>query len=525
MKMKMKLKKKTKGGKAMNPTDVFRKEQRQKELFRNKLVRDKVREVGILKKDPEQIKEQIRKLDMSKAEGALDKARKHKKRQLEDTLQMVVKKRKEHEEKMKEQGKPTTSVMFSHLPQQRRTGEEDARSRNLTPQDSVYYHPTLNPTGAPPHGKPPMYKSSIGPGIPLDGVFSIGAVSSSNTESEDALVTAPPPPPLPINGSSPGSTLPLPPPPPLPPNPPVPTTGLAFPPPPPGPPPNERVSVRPPLPPPPPLSQSSQLPPPGLTGSETGSNILSSSDQTFSDHKVSTVTFIPPPPPGLPPKPVSNGSDGGPLNTNTSSSNLQDANFSTTVTPPLLPQHHQPALLSNLQPDLLHPGVLHFPPLPPDMCPPPGPPPHGMLVHLGVPRLPYARPPPMTRPPLPPGPAPNFQDGHAMSRPYVPQKPSYVKAAAPTVVKRPLAQHTPELTSMVPASVRVKRESVATIKPKPNTLTATTLGFTPRTITTYAAPVKPASATNTSAPSKPQSIDASYSAFLEDMKALGALDG
>lgn len=29
-------------------------------------------------------------------------------------------------------------------------------------QDSVYYHPTLNPTGAPPPGKPPMYKSSIG---------------------------------------------------------------------------------------------------------------------------------------------------------------------------------------------------------------------------------------------------------------------------------------------------------------------------------------------------------------------------
>jgi vacuolar-type H+-ATPase subunit H len=65
-----------------------------------------------LKKDPEQIKDQIRKLDMSKAEGALDKARKHKKRQLEDTLKMVVKKRKEYDEKKKEQGEATTSVMF-----------------------------------------------------------------------------------------------------------------------------------------------------------------------------------------------------------------------------------------------------------------------------------------------------------------------------------------------------------------------------------------------------------------------------
>ena len=33
-------------------------------------------------------------------------------------------------------------------------------------------------------------------------------------------------------------------------------------------------------------------------------------------------------------------------------------------------------------------------------------------------------------------------------------KPSYVKSAAATVVKRPLAQHTPELTSMVsPSSI------------------------------------------------------------------------
>lgn len=166
--------------------------------------------------------------------------------------------------------------------------------------------------------------------------------------------------------------------------------------------------------------------------------------------QVSTVTSIPPPPPGLPPKLVSNGSDGGPSNSNPSNSNLQDANFSMMVAPPPLPQHHQPALLSNLQPDLLHPGMLHFPPPPPDM-PPPGLP-HGMVGQLGVPRPPYGSPPgapPMMRPPLPPGPPPYFEDGQAMSRPYVPQKPSYVKSAAPTVVKRPLAQHTPELTSMV----------------------------------------------------------------------------
>ncbi|KAL0911425.1 hypothetical protein M5K25_019565 [Dendrobium thyrsiflorum] len=84
----------TKGGKVMNPTDAYRKELRKKELKRNKKERKKVREVGILKKDPESIREQIEKLEVMKADGALDKARKHKKRQLEDTLNLVMKKRK-----------------------------------------------------------------------------------------------------------------------------------------------------------------------------------------------------------------------------------------------------------------------------------------------------------------------------------------------------------------------------------------------------------------------------------------------
>jgi len=78
----------------MNPTDAYRKELRKRELKRNKKERKKVREVGILKKDPNTIKEQIDKLEMMKADGALDKARKHKKRQLEDTLNLVLKKRR-----------------------------------------------------------------------------------------------------------------------------------------------------------------------------------------------------------------------------------------------------------------------------------------------------------------------------------------------------------------------------------------------------------------------------------------------
>ncbi|CAI9754614.1 unnamed protein product [Fraxinus pennsylvanica] len=170
----------TKGGKTMNPTDAYRKELRKRELKRNKKERKKVREVGILKKDPETLKDQIQKLEAMKADGALDKARKHKKRQLEDTLNLVIKKRKEYENKLKEKGE--APVMFSHLgPVQRRTtAEEEERVKHPRPEDSVYYHPTLNPSGAPPPGKPPMFKSSIALLDEASGKGILGPARQSN---------------------------------------------------------------------------------------------------------------------------------------------------------------------------------------------------------------------------------------------------------------------------------------------------------------------------------------------------------
>ncbi|ONM52120.1 proline-rich family protein [Zea mays] len=266
----------TKGGKAMNPTDAFRKEQRKKELKRNKKERKKVRDVGILKKDPEAIWEQIEKLEKMKADGALDKARKHKKRQLEDTYNLIVKKRKEYEQKMKEKGEQP--IMFSHLapPKRRPTGDEDGRA-NPKPEDSVYYHPTLNPSGAPPPGKPPMYKSSIGPRIPPPSSSSTGA-SSSMSESEAGPTTLPPPPPpppLPDTSESidpPAPPFPLPPLPPLPPPPPKPNSDAALPGlplPPPGPPLRESVSGHTVLPPPLPPSQRSSNPPPASSANES----------------------------------------------------------------------------------------------------------------------------------------------------------------------------------------------------------------------------------------------------------------
>ncbi|CAM8984234.1 unnamed protein product [Rhodiola kirilowii] len=519
----------TKGGKVMNPTDAYRKEQRKKEIKRNKKERKKVREVGILKKDPESLREQIEKLEMMKADGALDKARKHKKRQLEDTLNLVIKKRKEYSEKLKEKGE--APVMFSHLgPPKRLTTaeEEEERMRHPKPEDSVYYHPTLNPTGAPPPGKPPMFKSSIGPRIPLSEA-SVGEASTSNADTDDLAAIPPPPPPLPLPNSSDlesgggpviPMSLPLPPPPPMPPRPPMSDVGgntlPAPPPPPPASLPKEQGVVGPPLP-------SVQPPPPGTALSERDSTQTIKLDTPTAAAPSQAASMAPPPPPGLPMK--SNQSEGaGSISNVNEMPGTQDISKMIPPPPPPRPQLIPgPPMYPNVHPDMLLPGMGHFPPPPPPLGMLPGqvlPPGMVMPIMQRPPYGPPPGPPPMMRPPLPPGPPPPFQDyDHDMMRMPAPQKPSYIKSAASTVVKRPLAQHTPELTSMIPASVRVRRET-ATPKPRPKASGAAATTVVHSVATSFAKPTPRPSSTL-----KSQSVDDSYSAFLEDMKALGALDG
>lgn len=116
--------------------------------------------------------------------------------------------------------------------------------------------------------------------------------------------------------------------------------------------------------------------------------------------------------------------------------------------------------------EVLPPGIQRLPPPPP----PPGfrpplpgptlPPPRLLPSGLPLPGPPALRPPTVVpplsaaRPPmmLPPGPpmmaASNPIDFNLLEDARG-SKASFVKSAAPTVVKRPLAQHTPELTSMV----------------------------------------------------------------------------
>ncbi|KAK9114035.1 hypothetical protein Syun_020832 [Stephania yunnanensis] len=484
----------TKGGKVMNPTDAYRKELRKKELKRNKKERKKVREVGILKKDPETIKEQIEKLEMMKADGALDKARKHKKRQLEDTLNLVMKKRKEYEEKLREKGE--TPVMFSHLgpPRRRTTAEEEERVKHPKPEDSVYYHPTLNPTGAPPPGKPPMYKSSIGPRIPLSAASSSGA-SSSKLESEEAA-SLPPPPPLPLSESSEldsssasalPSYLPLPPPPPMPPMPPTNQGTLLppppLPPPPPGPPPREQATVSAPLPPPLMLQRPSQPPPPSTAAIEREKGQIPSSEDAIAKQSDQVPVTLPPPPPPPPGLPVNQQSEGAPSKVEPNvTSGIEDG--SNLVLPPPPPQPprqalpmHRPGLIPNLQLDVLPPGILRLPPPPPPPGPPlsgPGIPGHPTVPGMAVPPVhrppfgPPPGPPPMMRPLLPPGPFSGREDVEQMvlCEIWHPQKYRMVSSWAPFTPKAPLAFYYTELCLLIPLWVSL-RENMASVHAMP----------------------------------------------------------
>lgn len=174
-------------------------------------------------------------------------------------------------------------------------------------------------------------------------------------------------------------------------------------------------------------------------------------------------TSLPPQPPpiGMPPK-LSDSQPEGSSSESEAKTPLDPKDL-LKMAPPPPPLRQQPQIPgagigSGLQPDILPPGIHRFPPPPPaDMRPPfsslgiPGQPVHPGLMTPLLPRPPFGPPlahPSMMRPPLPPGPPPIPQDDF-IARQAVPPKPSYIKSAASTVVKRPLAQHTPELTAMV----------------------------------------------------------------------------
>jgi len=81
---------KTKNGRSLNPADAFRKQQRQKEIKKNKIQKQKVRTLILQTKTSSKIQDQINEITRLEQGGDNDKKHKAKKKILQDTLAKVL---------------------------------------------------------------------------------------------------------------------------------------------------------------------------------------------------------------------------------------------------------------------------------------------------------------------------------------------------------------------------------------------------------------------------------------------------
>ncbi|KAK9813176.1 hypothetical protein WJX72_010156 [[Myrmecia] bisecta] len=442
---------KKKGGRDMNPADAFRKTQRAKEIQRNKKERKFQREAYSLKSNPDAIKEELKAVLDAEEDGKVSQTLRLKKRALQGAYDTAVKKKKEEEVK----AKLGNDYAFH--------SEHGHGAPDRPPQESVYFHPTLNPLAIPPAGKPQRYRGSADVlALPAAGLHDPAAHNPA------ASLPVPKPPPLPA-GPAPGQLLPPPPgappvPPGLPPQP-----GSAPLPPPPGPPPGSSGTV---LPPP-------EGPPP--TAAEEASNRLAGTSEEEAGPSPGSQAALPPPagpPPGM-------------------------------MFPPRLPPPMGPPP-GMMRPPGMHPGM-H--PLPPPAMPPPG-----------FPR-------PLAPPPGPPPGMGPQKDGRT------------IISGATTVVRMPKAQNDKSVTSMVPASLRIRREAAPTTTMRPRVLSGLAaaktpvvgpgFGLAPKLAPKAAAPSmapapgpKPAvPAVAAAADGGGTAMDRKYQDFLSEMAGLGALEG
>eukprot|EP01116_Phalansterium_solitarium_P013609 TRINITY_DN31002_c0_g1_i1.p1 TRINITY_DN31002_c0_g1~~TRINITY_DN31002_c0_g1_i1.p1 ORF type:complete len:441 (-),score=92.24 TRINITY_DN31002_c0_g1_i1:235-1557(-) len=184
-------------GRILNPTDAYRKQQRKKELKKNKVTRSKVREASIKSKDADAIRQQIAQLEELEKGGDADKRIKSRKKQLNELLQKVLNRKDDDEDNDEEPDRPPNKEEYERLMNAKlgkaKTAtevESENQSKFPNPQDSIYYHPTLNPFGVPPPGAPKLYRPDAMP-MPMDGIVPTGPPIPA------ALPPAPPPAPVP----------------------------------------------------------------------------------------------------------------------------------------------------------------------------------------------------------------------------------------------------------------------------------------------------------------------------------------
>ncbi|KAE8888432.1 hypothetical protein PF005_g9605 [Phytophthora fragariae] len=148
--------------KSLNPMEAFRREQKKKELKKQRLERHKDNQTKLSAMDPQELRAELQNLERQVASNPTDGPTRKRKQELEDTLRAVVKKQKmaEKERKKQKDAPPPPPMSIAEMAQAN-------RERFQNPENSIYYHPTLNPFGAPPPGKPQVYRN--GPAGPPRG--------------------------------------------------------------------------------------------------------------------------------------------------------------------------------------------------------------------------------------------------------------------------------------------------------------------------------------------------------------------
>ncbi|KAK9908252.1 hypothetical protein WJX75_004876 [Coccomyxa subellipsoidea] len=186
---------KKKGSRDMNPADAYRKEQRAKEIARNKKERKFQRDASKMKSNPEALKEELKEVLELEEEGKLNLTIKLKKRALQGAYDLALKKKKEEAHRAVQAATvPVFANEYGHgVPEQR-------------PENSVYYHPTLNPGGVPPPGKAQRYRTDPfsepgGPAVPVPAAPPLpagpapGRLAGGPPSTSGALPPPPGPPP------------------------------------------------------------------------------------------------------------------------------------------------------------------------------------------------------------------------------------------------------------------------------------------------------------------------------------------
>jgi hypothetical protein len=182
----------------LNPTDKFRKDQRKKELKKNKEKRAAVRDNGLLRKDITQIHAQIQKINnVEEKTGKLDKGTKVKKRKLETQMHEVIKRKKDLEGSVptRDEYEKAMTVPVSAAKTVNDLDEIN-QYRYEHPELSVYYHPTLNPYGAPPPGAAPMFRATSAANLLAgkEGPLALPSTEPNSTSKSEDSITAPLPP-------------------------------------------------------------------------------------------------------------------------------------------------------------------------------------------------------------------------------------------------------------------------------------------------------------------------------------------